>query len=285
LLGEQDQGWLEAIASASQRKYAAGQANLVEVSLAENERAKRGTQLVTDRANLEHERVALNRMLARDLHAGWPVLVLPAPANEIVYNERLVALALRYEPKMKVLREEIARGEAAAEVTRRQRFPDLSVGLEGRNYSGDGSFRQGAVVLNMGLPWLNANKYRSDIKREEARVKASELDLRDYELAVREDVHHLAVEIDAARREALVYRDEIIPRSEVALESARAGWETGRNSFRDLLDARRMWLEGKLMYARAVAQQYETMSELVLCCGLGDLGALQMLGALPREAK
>ena len=38
-----------------------------------------------------------------------------------------------------------------------------------------------------------------------------------------------------------------------------------------------MLLEGKLMYARAVAEQYEMLSELVLCCGLGDLEALQML--------
>jgi hypothetical protein len=27
------------------------------------------------------------------------------------------------------------------------------------------------------------------------------------------------------------------------------------------------------------------LSELVLCCGLGDLGALQMIDALPEELK
>jgi hypothetical protein len=43
-----------------------------------------------------------------------------------------------------------------------------------------------------------------------------------------------------------------------------------------------MLLEGKLMYVRAVAEQYEMLSELVLCCGLGDLEALQMIGAAPK---
>jgi hypothetical protein len=33
------------------------------------------------------------------------------------------------------------------------------------------------------------------------------------------------------------------------------------------------------MYARAVAEQYQMMSDLVLCCGLGDFEALQMIGA------
>ena len=37
----------------------------------------------------------------------------------------------------------------------------------------------------------------------------------------------------------------------------------------------------RLMYARAVSEQYEMLSDLVLCCGLGDLEALQMIGAQP----
>jgi hypothetical protein len=48
-----------------------------------------------------------------------------------------------------------------------------------------------------------------------------------------------------------------------------------------VLDARRMLLEGRLMHARAVAEQYQMLSELVLCCGLGDMEALQMIGAQP----
>jgi hypothetical protein len=42
-----------------------------------------------------------------------------------------------------------------------------------------------------------------------------------------------------------------------------------------------MLLEGRLMYVRAVAEQYQMMSELVLCCGLGELGALSVIGAEP----
>ena len=97
----------------------------------------------------------------------------------------------------------------------------------------------------------------------------------------REEVHLLTVKIDAARREALLYRDEVLPRSEQALASASASWQTGEGSFRDVLDACRMVLEARLMYARAVSEQYEMLSDLVLCCGLGDLEALQMIGAQP----
>jgi outer membrane protein TolC len=137
------------------------------------------------------------------------------------------------------------------------------------------------VTLSVNLPWGNRKRYAAAIARDEAELRAARMDTADYELGLRSEVRALTVKIDAARREALLYRGQIIPRSETALASTRAAWETGRGMFRDVLEARRMLVEAKLMQVRAVAEQYEMLSELVLCCGLGDLEALQMIGALP----
>lgn len=281
VIGQQDLAWLEVMVQAVEGKYRAGQATLVEVLQLQNERARRTTALQTDRDRLAHERVGLNRLLNRAQQLPWPVLELPPLAGPVVFNQRLLEFALNYEPKIRMMQQQIKQAGAAVELTRRQRMPDVNVGVEARNYTGDGSFRQGMLVLSMSLPWGNAGKYRSDTKREEARLKASEFDLADYQSSLREEVHQLSVKIDAARREALLYRDEIIPRSQSALESARAGWEANQNMFRDLLDARRMLLDARLMYVRAVSEQYQMLSDLVLCCGLGDLSALQMIGAEP----
>jgi outer membrane protein TolC len=280
-IGQQDLSWLHTMTQTIEGKYRAGQATLVEVLQLQNEEAKRVTQLQTDQDKLLHERVTLNRLLNREQQSSWPRLALPAPAGPIVYSAKLADLALQYEPKVAVLRRQVAQAQATVEMTRRQQYPDVNVGLEARNYTGDGSFRQGMLVFSMNLPWVNHGKYRNEIQRDEAKLQASEYVLADYQLSVREEVHQLTVKIDAARREALLYRNEIIPRSESALETARFGWEANRNSFRDLVDARRMLLEGRLMQARAISEQYQTMAELVLCCGLGDMEALQMIGALP----
>lgn len=281
LIGEQDLAWLEVMVQTADGKYRAGQASLIELLQLQNERARRATQLQTDRNLFAHEQVTLNRLLNRDQSRPWPALELPPPAGPVVFNQQLLDFALKYEPKTFMMRQQISQAGATVELTRRSRLPEVTVGLEARNYSGNGSFRQGMAVFGVSLPWGNAGKYRSDLKREEARLKATEFDLADYQASLREEVHQLTVKIDAARREALLYRDEIIPRSQSALESARAGWEANRNLFRDLLDARRMLLDARLMSVRAVAEQYQMLSELVLCCGLGDLGALQMIGAEP----
>jgi len=279
-IGEQDLGWLETMVKNMEDRYATGDATQTQVLRIQNERARRADQLRTDHAKADHERVAVNRLLNRDLHSAWPRLQLPIVASPVRYSQRLVDLALKYEPRLKLLRREIQKSEALVKMTRRQRLPDFSVGVQGRNYTGTGEFRQAEVMVGFNFPWGNHRRYRSEIKREEARLNATELDVTDYELTLREEVHMLTVKVDAARREAVLYRDEILPRSEQALVAAHAAWVSGGSGmFLDVMEARRMLIESQLMYARAVAEQYSMLSDLVLCCGLGDLEALQMIGA------
>jgi outer membrane protein TolC len=280
-IGEQDLAWLETILAAAEQRYELGTATQFDVLRLQNERSKRAEQLKTDSQMLEHERVNLNRLLNRDMNSPWPVLKLPTIAPAISYTDRLVNLAVKNEPKLKLMRREIEQASASIEKTRREKRPDIALGAELRNYSGNGEFRQGMLTLSFNLPWGNRKKYEAAIERERANKSATELDAKDYELAVRTDIHDLILKIDAARREALLFQDQVLPRSEIALESARSAWELSAENFRDVLDARRMLLDAHLSSARAIAGQYQLMSELVLCCGLGDLEALQMLNEQP----
>ena len=252
----------------------------MDVLTLQNEQSKRIEQLKTDRDNRAQAVLVVNRFLNRDLATAWPTLQLPPLADEVHYSERLADFALRYQPTLKKMREEIRAADAAINVARKERWPEVSVGFENRNYSRSGELRQTEFMVGFSIPLGNSAKYRADIRREDEKRKAAEFDAKDYEQSIREEVHGLVVKISAARREALLYRDQIIPRSEQALASARSMFESG-GALRDVLDTRRMLLEGKLMYARAVAEQYVMLSELVLCCGLGDLEALQMLSTQP----
>jgi outer membrane protein TolC len=280
-IGDQDLAYLQTLAETTEASYGVGGSSQFDLLEIQNERARRAEQLKTDGAKLTHEHLALNRLLNRELGAAWPPLELPPLAGPVFYNQRLVDFAVKNEPRLRMMGEQIKQAEAMVAETRRMRLPEVMVGAESRNYSGNGEWRQAEFMLSFNLPLFNRSKYRADIQRNEARLKTVEAETMNYTLAVREEVHGLTVKIDAARREAVLYRDEIIPRSETALASARAAWESGRGMFRDVLDARRMLLEARLMFARAVSEQYQMMSELVLCCGLGDLEALQMIGAQP----
>lgn len=278
-VGAEDLAWLATMVKTTEDRYRVGDTPQTYLLRLQNEHARRTDALTTDQRRVTQALAQVNRLLGQSIDAPWPRLQLPAVAGEVPYNERLIGFALTNEPSLTVLREKVIQADAAVEVTRRSRYPEVALGAEGRNYTGNGDFRQAMVTLSISLPWINDGKYRQDVRREAARRDAAEFDVTDQELAVREEVRRLTVGIDAARREAVLYRDQIIPRSEQALASAQASWMANRAMFLDVMESRRMLIEARLMYARAVSEQYQMLSELVLCCGLGDLEALLMLDA------
>ena len=280
-IGEQDLAWLEATVKAVEAKYRDGQAALADTLQIENELAERNDRLRTDRHLLAHEYFNLNRLLNRAVDSSWPPLQLPPAAPAIPFSAKLLSLALANEPKLKVMEQEIKQAEAAAELTRRTRLPDVSFDVEGRQYSGDGGFREGDFTLRFSLPWFNGDKYRKDYDRDKEKQNSSEQEREDQVWMVREELHHLSVEIEASRREALLYSGEITMRAEQALTSRLSDWETGHGTFRDVLDARRMLLDSELMSARAVAEENEMFAELLLWSGLENVEALVPLASEP----
>jgi len=280
-IGEQDLAWLDATAKATENKYRAGAAVLADTLQIQNEAAKRNDTLRTDRRRLAHERFALNRLVNRPADSPWPSLRLPPVGPAIPLSGKLLTLALQSEPKLKVMAQEIKKAQAAAELTRKTRLPDVSLGVEGRQYSGDGEFRSGMFTLRFSLPWFNGDKYRKDYARDKEKQKTAEQEREDQVLMVREELHHLSVEIEAMRREALLYGDEISARATQALTSRLADWEAGHGMFRDVLDARRMSLDSDLMSARATSEQNKMLAELLLWTGLESVEALAPLANEP----
>ncbi len=280
-VGEQDLAWLDVTAKAMENKYRVGDAVLADTLQIQNELAKRTDELRTDRNRLAHERFALNQLLDRPLDSPWPSLQLPPVGPAIPLSQKLLALALQNEPKLKVMEQEIKQARATADLTRKSRLPDVSLGVEGREYSGDGEFRSGMFTLRFSLPWFNEGKYDKDYARDKEREKTAEDEREEQVLMVREELHHLSLESEADRREALLYGDEISTRAAQALTSRLADWENGHGMFRDVLEARRTSLDSELMSARATAEQNEMLAELVLWTGLENIEALAPLANEP----
>lgn len=283
-IGQQDLALVERMSGFLRERQAAGLEGNVDFLRLETERERRIQQLETDRLQRNFDRATLNRLLARPLDHPWPALDLPPSAPDIPFSDRLVSLAVLNEPRLAVLRRETARAEAALEVTRRTRLPDVALSVGARQWSGSGAVREGMVGVGLNLPWLNRSRYRADHDRDRALANASHAELQDYELEVRREVFRVWTLIDAARREALLYRDRLLPRWELLVENTLAAWSVGRGRFLELLDARRELTEARLTLARAVADQHRMIAELVTCCGIGDVDALFMLDLAPDPA-
>ncbi len=280
-IAERDLAWLDATLAVVDHRYRVGQAAQVDWLKIEMSRAMAGNDLTTKESERDHGAFALNRLLNRDLHAPWPRVAVPSLGPPISYAPQLVGAALAAEPQLRVLRQESVSAQAAADLTHRERLPDVSVGIQAWQYSGDGGFRQGTATVSFSLPWLNRSSYDSEWRRDQERKRASDLAAEDHALSVREDLHHHIVDLDAARREALLYRDQLIPLAEQTLASAQAAWEHNLGPFQDILDAHRMLLADQLALARSLTDQNNLLAEVSFLTGSREPAALVALGGEP----
>ncbi len=279
-----DLAWMDTLIALQEEKFRAGTGLHTDLLQMQNEKSKRADSLRTEQSRLRTEQAALNRLLGRDLRATWPPVELPPLAPPVVYSAALASYAATNEPRLKVMRQEKAQAEAVTRLTGTMRRPDVSFGIQGRQYSGDAGFREGMFTVSLNLPWWNAPKYRADLRRDEAKVRTVEAELTDYELSVREEVLRLTLATDAAHREAVLYRDEILQRTQQGMASHLVMWEGNRGPLRDILDARRAFLEGQLMQDRAIVEQHQALADLAALCDLPDYFQLaRLLVQLPGE--
>jgi outer membrane protein, heavy metal efflux system len=276
-IAEQDLTWLDATLSAVDHRYRVGQASQVDWLRVQTARAMADDELKTKAQEREHSAFSLNRLLNRPLHAPWPRVTIPAMAPQIHYTDLLVGAALSAEPQLKVMHQESVSAQASADLTRRQRLPDVSVGIEARQYSGDGGFREGMATVSFSVPWLNRAKYDDDWRRDQQRKRASDLAAEDQALSIREDLHHHVIDLDAARREALLYGSQLLPLAEQTLASAQAAWEHNLGSFQDILDAHRMLLGDQLSLDRALVNQDMLLAQVSFLTGSRDRADLVAL--------
>lgn len=273
-LTQEDVSQLELWLQTAERRHEAGGASQVEVLRLHTELSKAREQLITRQSQLRHEQATLNRLINQDIETPLPAYQLPDISDQLPFTKALADLAVRFEPKLQLLGQQAVAAESRIEIARRDRLPDISLGIDGRQDSRDGGLREGTFTLGLSVPWLNRGRYRQDLLRARTQAEAARLDVEDYQLGVREEVHLLTLNADTARREALLYQNEIIPRAQRVIDVALSAWSSGQGQFNDLVEGRRMLIEGKVMRLQAITEQYLMLSELLLCCGLSDLEAL-----------
>lgn len=267
-LGRDDLAVLETLVTTTEEKYRNGAASQFEVLQAQNERARRATRLQSEEGLLRAERASLNRLLNRPHDSPWPRLVVPGVVSNLPPLGPLIEHATQTAPQLDVMRASLRQAESSLAFARKQRLPDVTVGLEGRQYADTGEFREGLVLFGLSIPWGNRGRYSADVRRESRKAEAAQLELADMQLSMRDDVTRHLTLIENAGREAELYRGDIIPRSQQAVVLTRENWLNGRGTLRDVLDARRALLDAQMAEARALAEHHSFLAELSLHCGV-----------------
>jgi cobalt-zinc-cadmium efflux system outer membrane protein len=165
------------------------------------------------------------------------------------------------------LLEAAAKNREAAELqlslAKAERIPDLGVQFAGGKDTNDESILEGGIEIP--LPLFNRNQ---------AKISASETLIRQAELraqAVRNDlILQLTAtyrEFSAAQDRVAVYKDEILPKAQKALDQTNEGRNLGKFSYLDVLDAQRTLAEARIAYAAALNDLNQSATDLEFITG------------------
>jgi cobalt-zinc-cadmium efflux system outer membrane protein len=184
----------------------------------------------------------------------------------VVPTADLVVGRLESAPQLRRAQRELERRKALVTLEQARSVPDFTVSLGvKRNLELPGE--QALVALKVPLPIFNRNQgnLQEALRRED---KAAE-ELQATQTALSATALQALENVNARRRDADLLRQEVLPGARSTYEAATIGFENGKFSFLEVLDAQRTLIAAKSQYLIALANFHRAQAELESL--IGDL--------------
>ena len=222
----------------AQARYAGGLVGQSDAIRAQLEQTSMRAELIALDSEKRQLRAMLNGLLARD---GTAPLADPQSLRELpaLTTADAASLAERARMRNPQITAELARLGAAQknrELTLQNRYPDLQVGVSPTQMGT--RITTWGLMFEMNIP-LQQESRRGQEREAEAMVAAarSRADALQHQL-LGELAGKLA-SLDAARRSEALVKAQLLPQSELSLQSTLAAYENGKAEFAMLLEAQR----------------------------------------------
>jgi cobalt-zinc-cadmium efflux system outer membrane protein len=248
---------------------AAGKVSPVEETRAGVDLANARLAQVEAGAEAEAARQALAVALG-ELEARFGEVALAAPG--VPERPELPGLLARLEssPALAVARMEVARRRALADVERTRAAPDVTLSVGARHDNALGR-TQAVLGVSVPLPWADRNEGAIHEAMQLAERAGDELQAQRLRLAA--ELQQAAGRLAVARTAATTLQGTVIPAALNAYQAATTGFEAGKFSFLDVLDAQRSLLAARSRYLDHLSAAYQAASAIDRI--LGDGGATQ----------
>lgn len=257
----------QAFLQRTQARFNAGTVPRLDVVKAQVDLASARNDLIANSRDVANAESALNRLIGRPL--GAPLLLadsltVPPPLPALAAVEQT---ALRSRPEIQSLEAQIRAARATSKLVREQAFlPDFFVGASRDASVSDPTWY--TVGLSLPVPIMFWQHTRGDFAETNHRVLELTATLRDTRAAVGQDVRTAFATADAAHRQAVFIRDQLLPSAREAYRIADVSYGLGGLSALDVLDARRSLLSAETQYAEALAAANSARADLQRAAGV-----------------
>lgn len=245
-------------AFAAERRVAAGR-----VSPVEQDRS--AVALSTSRLELAQAQSEVSiAMLTLAAYWGETVAVsrpLAPPDLDLAPAPSLTELQQRLDasPQLRRSRLQVEREEAQVGLDRSQRMPDVTL-MVGRKK--DDEIGHAQTVLGVSLPIPLFNRNQGSLQASLSRAEKARTELEASRLRLHQSLTTAYQRAQLSREQVRSMREDILPRAQRVFDAAVTGFEAGKFSFLDVLDAQRTLLQIRTQYIQALYDRYRAVADL-----------------------
>lgn len=273
---------LDPIVKTAQSRYESGKANQQDVLKAQVATTEIQNRLLdlTQQRKTALARLNALRNVAPDaeLNVASTLETTPLPPREQAFE-----IAQQYRQELQAAGVAIQRDEIALKLAKKDRWPDFTFGVDYtqinpniyQNPPDNGQDAvQGFVSINIPL-WFG--KLRAERREAEERLEASRGAEANAKNMVSSDVQEAWFRAQISRDQVTLYETSLLPRAEQTFDASRAGYETAKVSFIDLLDSERALLSFRLGLVMSETDLAKAMAMLERAVGvdLNDISKWQ----------
>ncbi|MGE0353892.1 MAG: TolC family protein [Gemmatimonadales bacterium] len=213
-------------------------------------------RMTADIATTEAERLAvaarLNALLGRGAQAAVPALDLPETTLPLPAPDSLMTLAVARRPALEAARARIDAADAAYRAARRASWPDLMIAAA---YGQRPQYTDMAtLMLGISLPLRTGARQTPERNEMLALRSMREAEARDLSNEIFAQITELRAEAERARTLVDLYRTDILPQAQAAVESALASYRVGQVDYMTLLDS-------EMTLNRYAVERYRLLAE------------------------
>jgi outer membrane protein, heavy metal efflux system len=211
----------------------------------------------------------LNALLDRSVQVDIASPVLPEFPDTVPPLDSLVAAASAARPMILAGEREVEAAEAQTRLARREIWPDLTVGVQYGQRSGEmGTERMGSLMIGASVPIFARSRQLRMRDEAEAMRQMAVADVAAMRADTRARVAEAYAGLVRARNLATLYRSTVLPQAEAAVTSAHAAYRTGSVDFMTLLDTRMTVNEYRQELFALEAEQGKAWAELEMLIGM-----------------
>ena len=257
--------YLEGIA---RDRYTGGKATYFDVLKVQIELAQTREKVRTLQDQTSSLRVQLNNLLGTDSALARPV---PGTVPELALKKKehlLYKLALEHSPLLTAAQERIAKTETGTALAEKEFYPDFQVSLKtlftGSAEYGDPPDSGSDPIIagvSMNIP-LFRERRRAKVAEQKEVLQSAQALQAEQERGIKNRIEQTLYAYRDAKYRVSLYREELLPKVRQQLEVAVSGFQSGKNSILEIIDAEKSLLGFELAESRALADKASALAKL-----------------------